>query len=139
MRLWHKEMIKYLPDMQLKGQYREVFLIVYSIKKFNSPKHLLVNKVMDYPLVHLSKYFSLVVRQMQAKKVRLNQDKIQELFDYLGDPEEISFEKLYADWHNERYLRQCFYNLQEKADCGRPTKEEFEQVQKAFPQFNFIN
>ena len=26
--------------------------------------------------------------------------------------------KVYRHWHNDRYLTQCYYNLQEKYDCG---------------------
>ena len=25
---------------------------------------------------------------------------------------------LFENWHNDRYLAQCYYNLQEKFDCG---------------------
>ena len=29
-----------------------------------------------------------------------------------------SADELYKDWHNSKYLNQCYYNLQEKYDCG---------------------
>lgn len=28
-------------------------------------------------------------------------------------------------WHNDRYFLQCFYNLQEKHDCGGITDKEW--------------
>ena len=30
----------------------------------------------------------------------------------------IQFEDIFYDWHNKRYLEQCYYNLLEKYDCG---------------------
>ena len=37
---------------------------------------------------------------------------------------------LFEGWHNERYLKQCYYNLQEKYDCGGISKEEWMKVYK---------
>jgi hypothetical protein len=34
-------------------------------------------------------------------------------------------EKLFKDWHNDRYLLQCYYNLQEKHDCGGISDDEW--------------
>lgn len=30
----------------------------------------------------------------------------------------MPYYKLFNSWHNDRYLKQCYYNLQEKYDCG---------------------
>ena len=30
----------------------------------------------------------------------------------------IPIEEVFDGWHNGRYLRQCYYNLEEKYDCG---------------------
>ena len=48
MRLWHYSLIPYLPDSQLKGQWRECSLISVSLKKNNTPNHILVNRITDY-------------------------------------------------------------------------------------------
>ena len=50
MRLWHKDLIQYLPDLQLKGQWRECALIADALAKNGTPNHLLVNRVTEYPL-----------------------------------------------------------------------------------------
>lgn len=42
----------------------------------------------------------------------------------------ICFDDIYTGWHNDRYLRQCFYNLQEKADCGITPVEAFLRVEE---------
>ena len=39
--------------------------------------------------------------------------------------EYVSFEKLFSDWHNTRYLNQCMYNLEEKHDCQGITDDEW--------------
>lgn len=36
----------------------------------------------------------------------------------------------YYPEHNDRYLKQCYYNLQEKADRGIITKEEWKLIHK---------
>ena len=37
---------------------------------------------------------------------------------------------LFEGWHNERYLKQCYYNLQEKYDCRGISKEEWMKIHK---------
>ena len=37
----------------------------------------------------------------------------------------IEYNKLFKNWHNERYLCQCYYNLEEKYDCGGITFDEW--------------
>ena len=34
-------------------------------------------------------------------------------------------DKIFPMWHNDRYLRQCYYNLQEKYDYGGITDAEW--------------
>lgn len=36
----------------------------------------------------------------------------------------------HKDWHNERYFLQCFYNLQEKYDCGGILEEDWQKIYK---------
>lgn len=39
---------------------------------------------------------------------------------------------IYKDWHNERYLKQCLYNLQEKYDCGGISENEWKIIELQF-------
>ena len=44
---------------------------------------------------------------------------------------EDKFMRVFIDftiWHNERYLRQCYYNLQEKYDCGLIKEREWREI-----------
>ena len=35
---------------------------------------------------------------------------------------------LFKNWHNDRYLKQCFFNLQEKFDCDGIGLIEWEKI-----------
>lgn len=48
MRLWHIDLIPYLPRLQLISQWRECCCIAKNIADKGTPNHLLVNKVLDY-------------------------------------------------------------------------------------------
>ncbi|MGE4588181.1 MAG: pyrimidine dimer DNA glycosylase/endonuclease V [Acidaminococcaceae bacterium] len=135
MRLWHKALIPYLPALQLRGQYREVFLVATLLRRQGTPNHLLVNKVQRYPFNHLAAYLRAVTTEMEKRQLKYDKIKVADLYSFLGDPEAVSFEDIFKDWHNDRYLRQCLYNLQEKADCGRPTNEEWVPIETTFKTY----
>ena len=67
MRLWHKDLIPVLPDKQLLGQWRECCAIAKNIATKGTPNHLLVNKIMDYPIGHFYIYGVLVYTEMKAR------------------------------------------------------------------------
>lgn len=41
---------------------------------------------------------------------------------------DVAYDDIFRDWHNNRYYWQCFYNLEEKYDCGGITDEEWETI-----------
>ena len=49
-----------------------------------------------------------------------------------GTFELVSIEDLFPDWHNDRYLEQCYFNLEEKYDCGGIAQEWFEEIQAIY-------
>lgn len=51
--------------------------------------------------------------------------------DY-GEIEFIPLEELFPGWHNDRYLEQCYFNLEEKYDCGGVDEEWFKKVQNIY-------
>lgn len=130
MRLWHKDLIHVLPDKQLLGQWRECCAIASNIANKGTPNHILVNRIMDYPLEHFYRYAELVSIEME----RLGFDvDFRKFYDHIAeldfDPMNIvSMDELFKGWHNKRYLLQCFYNLQEKYDCGGITVQEFANI-----------
>jgi len=142
MRLWHKDMIPYLPKQQLLGQWRECCLIAALLAKDHTPNHILVNPVIDYPPEHFELYCSKIYQEMKKRDMNVTDEVCKRLemdlrayrlyldselpwdcflkdFDFSTDLD------LFKDWHDKRYLRQCYYNLEEKYDRGGIPKDEF--------------
>lgn len=117
MRLWHKNLIPLLPKKQLIAQWRECCCIARNIQVNGTPNHLLVNKVLDYPLSHLWSYGNRIYVEMTYRGFRADLDKLAKYFP-VQDQKLLSMAQIWPSWHTNRYLLQCYYNLQEKYDCG---------------------
>ena len=133
MRLWHKNLIPVLPRQQLLGQWRECCLIAKNIHDKGNPNHLLVNKIMDYPIDHFFRYGIAVREEMTKRGYKCDAEKFKK---YFQNPQYKFYrvDEIFPGWHNERYLMQCYYNLQEKYDCGGITDEEWELINKIAPR-----
>ena len=64
MRLWHQNLIKYLPKNQLLGQHRE--LCALRGMGFGR-KHSTVDYVFTYPYYYLFKFHMIVIDEMKIK------------------------------------------------------------------------
>ena len=115
MRLWNFMMIPYLPDNQLRGQWKECALIAYGIEKYGTPNHLLVNKVMEYPIDDFLSYCRMVRAEMRNRGFRITRQSDERL-ELLGTYRYV--EKPFEGWHNKEYLRICMSNLFEKHKYG---------------------
>ena len=127
MRLWHYKLIPFLPDKQLRGQWSELNDIFS-----NQKNHILINYVYEYPKDDLFIYSAMIVEEMHKRGYAI---KFSENFNnYFG----LDMYKRPCDYtpfkrhHNNRYLQQCFYNLQEKFDrCQKDfSEEQFKQLEK---------
>lgn len=127
MRLWHKDLIPVLPTMQLKGQWRECCLIAKALHK-NNLNHILVNRVKDYPVSHFIAYSYLIANEMYQVGYKVNKSRFDQYFHLQNSVKEGLFE----NWHDKRYLRQCLYNLEEKAICGGIPYQEWLKVVDKF-------
>lgn len=130
MRLWHKALLPALPDNQLRGQWRECCLIAKGLRDGNL-NHLLVNKVKEYPIEHLFAYGCRVAEEMEGRGMTVNMKTFDRYFPEprLFDSDRL-FEDIFAGWHNDRYFEQCFYNLQEKYDCGGISADDWKRVEE---------
>lgn len=133
MRLWHKDLISVLPRQQLLGQWRELALIAKDIIETGKTNHILINKIMDYPLVHFRNYSLLIHNEMVRRGYRIDK-KVKDKMFSVSDYNKIEIDKLYSDWHNERYLKQCLSNLEEKYDCGGVSEDEWEMVKSIYSE-----
>lgn len=131
MRLWHKDLIEVLPRQQLLGQWRECCCIAANLDKCGTPNHILVNKILDYPIDHFYEFTSSIIQEMKRRGYKVDSSKFWKHFPLL-DTFEIFGDELYANWHNTRYFKQCFHNLEEKFDCGGITAEEFSKIKQVF-------
>lgn len=126
-RLWHFATIPFIPNSQLRSQWRELVCIAKSIYEKGTPNHILVNKTMKFPLSDLNKYCNIVLAEMLRRGYNVKADSIHKLETYINftvDSEE-QFSHPFQSWHNERYLLQNYYNLQEKWDCEGVSMEEW--------------
>lgn len=132
MRLWHKDLIPVLPRQQLLGQWRECCLIAKNISEKGSPGHVLVNKIMDYDLQHFYFYTSIVHDEMKRRGYKADFSKFTKWIKiercYIGEA------MLFQGWFDMRYLRQCYYNLQEKYDCKAITRNEFIAINEKYKE-----
>ena len=120
MRLWHKDLIDVLPRQQLIGQWRECCGIAKTIAEKGTPNHILVNKIMDYDMVHFYAYSSMVTTEMIERGYKVNDKAFNNFIKNMRKAEEyftLTMEEipdknmLYSKWHNKRYLTQCYHNL----------------------------
>ena len=44
----------------------------------------------------------------------------------------VPLKDLFPGWHNDRYLAQCYYNLEEKYDCGGVAEEWFRKITEIY-------
>lgn len=128
MRLWHKDLIPVLPRQQLLSQWRECCAIAKSISEKGTPNHILVNKIMDYPMGHFWKYGYLIMKEMERRGYKCDFDRFEKWIDKPYALITPSTYHLFENWHNERYLIQCYHNLEEKYDCGGVPKDEWKKV-----------
>ena len=126
MRLWHKDLLDVLPREQLVSQWRECCAIAKTLSEKKIPKHRLVSKVAKYDSLHFICYSSLVAYEMLRRGYKCNERNFKRYMDLWST--KIKRPQIFPDWHNERYLIQNYYNLQEKYDCGMLSEEEWKKV-----------
>lgn len=123
MRLWHTDLIPVLPRQQLLGQWREL----NSIFKLKN-RHILINFVYDYPIEHLMEYSRRIIKEFERRDYRINKLNYYRYFAFIYYDNDI--DKSFPEKMTDRYLRQCYYNLQEKHDCGGITDEEWKKIEE---------
>ena len=126
MRLWSKDLLPVLPTMQLKGQWRECCLIAKALHDGNL-NHILVNRVKEYDISHLWAYSVMVCDEMKRRGYNVNFSRFANHIQHVII-KPVKASELFDGWHNDRYLRQCLYNLEEKAICGGIPADEWQKI-----------
>lgn len=130
MRLWHYKLIPVLPNAMLVSQWRECIAIKRQWEK-GTLKHRLVSYVKNYDRRYFRNYILNLMNQMYARHINFKQKYIDELlgFTNINNIDNLEQYALKYPEHNDRYLKQCYYNLQEKYDRCIITKEEWEKIE----------
>ena len=112
-RLWHKDIIKFLPKSQLIAQWRELNSIY--AKQDN---HILINYIYNYPKFYLYSYSQIVIKEMTNRGYKIN--KWDNYNNYFEDcAKDIWINELAFNEHNEQYFMISYYNLMEKFIRGQ--------------------
>ena len=129
MRLWHKDLIPYLPELQFKGQLREMVAILHDLKSKLKTNHLLINRIMEYPKADFYGYFLTYATEYKKRYLYYPKKSICDEFLEYGQDCNIKADD-FCGWHNTEYLRVCMANLYEKHHFGigksRITDEEWQ-------------
>ena len=124
MRLWHTELIPFIPKSQLLAQWRELNSIFAK-----EDRHVLINYIYEYPKQDLYIYTQVVLKEMRARNITIRTfDKMERYFEQLAIPTDYA---PYSKHHNDEYLTICYYNLYEKYIRGQKdfSTEQFEALQ----------
>ena len=115
MRCWATKMIPFLPDNQLRGQWRECVLIAKDLQEKGKTNHLLINILEEYPHNDFMTYCWYVYQEMQNRGFAVTLASMRKVFNirYHIDTD------IFNGWHNKEYLRVCMANLYEKYKFGR--------------------
>lgn len=137
MRLWHYKLIPVLPNKQLVSQWRECCAIAGEIAKHGSPRSPLTRKIIEYPVLHFTVYTNKVLAEMNRRDYEVNEKAYLRFVDNINEGRENFYNpngglvingEVFPEWHNDRYLKQCLYNLQEKYDCGMIPEYEWRKL-----------
>ena len=123
MRLWDYRLVIFLPDLQLKAQWREINSI---LKK--QDKHILINYVYEYEKHDLLIYTLKVILEMKNRGFKIK--SLKNCYDYFGEkmvndwlddghPGLIGRIQVFEHHHTDDYLLTCFFNLREKYIRGQ--------------------
>lgn len=133
MRMWHKNLLLVLPREQLVAQWRELSAIAGNIKTKGTPNHILVNKVMNYPMNHFITYAAAVRTEMTRRGYK-TMDSVWQKICSVCDTEYniLPLNEIYNEWMNDTYMTICYYNLKEKWLCGGITSEDWNKIEEIY-------
>ena len=124
MRIWSKVLIPVLPTKQLKSMRYELGDM---IKQHPNIKHPLVKFANNYDIMFLYSYFMEVCKEMGNRNINMNKT-YNDIISNIACSKTGSSENYKFSEDNNRYLKQCLCNLQEKYDRRIITKEEWDRI-----------
>ena len=128
MRLWDYRLLKVLPDKMLVAQWRECIAIKRQWEK-GTLKHRLVSYVMNYSREYFLQYVQRLTWELDKRNIKYQEKYYLEIDKFCWE-DEMCFHPCDYPEHNNRYLLQCYYNLEEKYDRGIISFDEFQKIQE---------
>lgn len=116
MRLWHEDLICFLPRNQLLGQHRECCALR---GKGWARKHATVNYVFNYSPFLLYKYHLMIMNEMTERGYKVSEEwfdknyRGKSISPYSNLLEIATSSPIYNE-HNDIYLKECLENLEAK-------------------------
>lgn len=135
MRLWHYKLIPVLPNAMLVSQWRECIAIKRQWEK-GTLKHRLVSYVKEHNKEYFMQYVAYIDTEMTIRRIKHQDKYYNEILSFCEEDidNEADYEEIPYPEHNNRYLKQCYYNLQEKADIGIISDEEWQKIEDLFKE-----
>lgn len=132
MRLWHCALIPVLPNEMLVAEWRECIAIKRQWEK-GTLKHRLVSYVKEHSKMVFLSYVQSVAMELFERHINYQDKYLEEIIDFCF----LDKGSIYMNYpeHNDRYLKQCLYNLEEKATRNIITKEEWLKIYNKFKDF----
>ena len=113
MRLWSYQILDVLPNKMLIAEWRECLAIKRQWEK-GTLKHRLVSYVMNYDKTIFVEYVGRVYNECLKRNIKIRDKYWFEFLKFCDINYDFEKKNIYPE-HNDRYLRECLYNLEEKA------------------------
>lgn len=86
--------------------------------------------------MYFGEYVNRVVCELEERNISYNEKLKFEIYNFCCSVSNgiSKLNNTYPD-HNDRYLKQCYYNLEEKADRGIISEEEWQPIQNFWNKF----
>ena len=126
MRLWHIDLIPYLPKSQLLAQKRECDLIWRDYKQGKQTNHILINYIHNYEIDYLMTYYCELAHEFVKRGYKFKDN---------APCGEFVLEPSYNE-HNDEYLTICYWNLREKYLRGQKdfSAETWNKIEKFYKE-----
>ena len=128
MRLWHKDLICFLPREQIIAQWRELSAIAGAIQKKGTPNHILVNFVLDYDYDNFISYAAEVREEMTRRGYRTMERVWEKITSLKPEYRRLPHNEIYKEKMDKVYLTICYYNLYEKYLCNGIKDSDFKEI-----------
>lgn len=141
-------MLSVMPPKWILSQWRECLgvggCLVVGLN------HATVNRVKNYSIQHFVVYCDIVRKEMLHRGYTVGTNTIEKLnkdinFEEILKDVQVTDEKtvlvndvpLFDEWHDFRYIRQCYYMMEEKYDCGMLSDEEMNKLKEFYASLTY--